>query len=461
MTETDRVLDHLDQGRDAQLERLFALLRLPSISTDPAYAAACRDTADWLVEDLASMGFEAAAHATPGHPIVLAEDHAAEGPHVLFYGHYDVQPVDPLDLWEGDPFEPALVERAAGPAIRARGASDDKGQVMTFLEACRAWKAVHGRLPCKVTVLIEGEEECGGPSLPGFLEAQRGRLGAADIALVCDTGMWDATTPAITTMLRGLLGEEITIHAASRDLHSGFYGGAAANPITVLTRILGRLHDETGRVTVPGFYDGVPELTDDLRRQWQALPFDIGAFLGEIGLAAPFGEQGRSALELTWSRPTAEVNGITGGYTGAGFKTVIPAEASAKVSFRLVGQQDPHAIRAAFRDWVRAQLPSDCSVAFAEHGAGPGAVMPVTAPAFGATRAALGAEWGTEAFFIGCGGSIPVVGQMQTLLGLDSLLVGFGLADDNLHSPNEKYQLSSFHKGARSWARILPAIAAA
>lgn len=259
---------------------------------------------------------------------------------MLFYGHYDVQPVDPLDLWEHDPFAPVIQDTANGKVIRARGASDDKGQLMTFVEACRAWLAVHGTLPVKLTFCMEGEEESGSPSLVPYLQANRDAL-RADLALICDTGLFDAQTPAVTTMLRGLLGEEIIIHGPSRDLHSGSFGGAAMNPARVLARVLADLHDDQGRVTVPGFYDDVPELPDDLRAQWDGLGFDPDAFLGSVGLKHPAGEAGRSVLEMIWSRPTCEINGMTSGYTGAGFKTVLPAQASAKVSFRLVGQQDP------------------------------------------------------------------------------------------------------------------------
>ncbi|MEM7527286.1 MAG: M20/M25/M40 family metallo-hydrolase [Pseudomonadota bacterium] len=454
------VVQQLDNEREHAIERLFSLLKIQSVSTDPAYAPHCKAAADWLVSDLQSMGFSAEAHATPGHPIVLGQDHDSDGPHVLFYGHYDVQPVDPLNLWESDPFIPVMVTRDDGSShIRARGASDDKGQVMTFLEACRAWKATTGRLPCKVTVLIEGEEESGGANLGPFLEKHADTLRQAEIALVCDTGMWDPDTPAITTMLRGMLGEEITIHAADRDLHSGFYGGAAANAITVLSRALAQIHDDTGRVQIPGFYDGVPEIPESILTQWEALGMKAETFLGRIGLRNPVGEAGRSCLELTWSRPTAEVNGIWGGYTGEGFKTVIPAEAHAKVSFRLVGDQDPLKIRENFRAFIAKHIPDDCRVTFKSHGAGKATMMPVDSHVYETARAALTEEWGKEAAFIGCGGSIPVVGQFKEMLGLNALLVGYGLDDDRLHSPNEKYDVKCFEKGARSWARILAAIA--
>ena len=317
----DKVLAHLDNNLDKSLDRLFDLLRIKSISTDPAYKADCRKAAEWLVEDLKTIGFDASVRDTPGHPMVVAHHEGAtpDAPHVLFYGHYDVQPVDPLNLWENDPFEPAIKDVGNSRKIlTGRGTSDDKGQLMTFVEACRAYKAVNGNLPVKVTLLFEGEEESGSPSLKPFLDANKQEL-KADVALVCDTAMWDAETPAISVGLRGLVGEEIVIKAADRDLHSGFFGGAAANPIHILTRILADLHDETGRVTVPDFYEGVEETPTQILKSWESLGRTAENFLGPIGLSIPSGEKGRSVLELTWARPTAEVNGITGGYTGQGF----------------------------------------------------------------------------------------------------------------------------------------------
>ncbi len=459
MSELDAVLSRIDADMDAALERLFAVLRIRSISTDPAYAAECQACADWHTADLKSIGLEAASRPTPGHPIVVGHDRSASGPSVLFYGHYDVQPVDPLELWEFDPFDPRIQVREDGSkAIRARGASDDKGQVMTFIEALRAWKAVTGKLPVKVSVLLEGEEESGGVNLPPFLAQNADEL-RADIGLICDTNMWDPRTPAIQTMLRGLCGEEFTIHAADRDLHSGFYGSAAANPNRILARILSDLHDADGRVTLPGFYDGVPELPNALRAQWDSLDFDPAKFLGEIGLSVPAGERGRSVLEMVWSRPTCEINGMGGGYQGPGFKTVIPSVASAKVSFRLVFDQDPHAIRKSFREFVRARVPADCRVEFTEHGAGKAIRFPIEAPAFARTAEALSAEWGKKAVFIGGGGSIPVTHELKKALGMDVVLAGFALEDDRIHSPNEKYDLESFRRGIRSWARVLHALA--
>lgn len=449
----DAVLARIDQDLPQALDRLMVLLRIPSISTDPAYKADCAKAADWLVEDLQGLGFDATSRPTPGHPMVVGHG-GTGGRHLLFYGHYDVQPVDPLNLWDRDPFDPEIQDGPKGPLIRGRGAADDKGQLMTFLEACRAWKAVHGSLPGKLTIFLEGEEESGSPSLIPFMQDNAAEL-KAEIALICDTGLFDDKTPAITTMLRGLLGEELTIYGPNKDLHSGGYGGAAINPIRVLAKVLAGLHDANGRVTVPHFYDGVTELPDEIRAQWQNLTFDAAKFLGDVGLSLPAGEVDRTPLEMLWSRPTAEINGIWGGYTGEGFKTVLPAEAHAKVSFRLVGQQDPFAIRENFRAWVQAQLPADCRVEFHGHGNSPAGVMAIDDPAFESARQALSEEWGVPAAYIGCGGSIPIAGYFKTVLGMDAMLIGFGRDDDQIHSPNEKYDVECFHKGIRSWARVL------
>ncbi|GLK66806.1 M20/M25/M40 family metallo-hydrolase [Hansschlegelia plantiphila] len=459
MSDLDRALASADAALDASLERLFAWLKIPSISTDPAYRHGCREAADWLKRDLASIGFAAELRETAGHPIVLAKRPKPGAPHVLFYGHYDVQPVDPLDKWETPPFEPRI---AAGPGgkkiIVARGSSDDKGQVMTFVEACRAWIAATGALPIGVTLMIEGEEESGSINLPGFLEEAKDEL-AADVALVCDTTMWGEGRPAITSSLRGLVFEEIVIRAANRDLHSGMYGGAARNPLHVLAKIVADLHDEAGRVALPGFYDGVAETPDDVRAQWSTLGLDAGSFLGPIGLSLPAGETDRMIIEQIQSRPTCDVNGMWGGYLGAGAKTVIAAEAHAKISFRLVGEQDPAAIRQAFRAFVKERLPADCTVEFIGHKGSRAIQLPYDSAALAKTRGALQAEWGAVPITIGSGGSIPVVGDFKRTLGLDTLLVGFALDDDRIHSPNEKYDLESFRKGARSWIRILAALA--
>lgn len=458
----DAVLARLDADLPQSLDRLFDLIRLKSISADPAFAGEVSKTADWCVAALAALGFDASRRDTPGHPMVVAHwTGPVENPdrHVLFYGHYDVQPVDPLHLWRSDPFDPKIEEIDGVEVIVGRGSADDKGQLLIFVEACRALLAEEGRLPVKVTILLEGEEESGSPSLEPFLAANAAEL-SHDVALVCDTNMWARGRPAITASLRGLVGEEVVIRCADRDLHSGLFGGPAWNPIRVLTRILASLHDDDGRVTLPGFYDGVADLPDDVWTSWEALGTDEASFLGPVGLKTAAGETGRSVLEQVWARPTCEINGITGGYTGDGFKTVLPAEASAKVSFRLVGAQDPAKIREAFRERVRSLLPPDATVDFHAHGGSPGLALPFDSPWLAKGCAALADEWGVPAVLIGGGGSIPVVGSFQRLLGMQTMLVGFGLDDDRIHSPNEKYDLESFHKGMRSWARILKTLAA-
>ena len=459
MSELDRVLARIDADLDRSLERLFSYLRIKSISTDPVYQDACRSAAEHLAADLRTVGFASEVRPTAGHPVVLAKSNG-DGRRALFYGHYDVQPVDPLDLWHTPPFEPRIATLPDGrKVIVARGAADDKGQVMTFIEACRAWKAVTGALPLPITVLVEGEEECGSKNLPPFVEAAKAEL-TADVALVCDTGMWDTTTPAITTALRGLVYDEVKIKGADRDLHSGMFGGAAQNPIRVLTKILGAIHDDNGRVTIPGFYDGIRELPADVMAQWAALDLTARSFLGPVGLSVPAGEKDRSVIEQLSSRPTCDVNGIWGGYMGEGSKTVIPSEASAKISFRLVSGQEPEKIRSAFRAFVRARLPADCKAEFISHAGAPAIALDWGMPQLAAVRRALTEEWGKDALLVGSGASIPICADFKRLLGMDTLLVGFGLDDDRIHSPNEKYDLTSFHKGTRSWARILAALAA-
>ncbi len=458
------VLDRIDNDLDSSLERLFSLLRIQSVSTDPGYAAQCRLAAEHVAADLSGLGFDTSLRPTAGHPVVLGKSPSAKSgnghaPCVLFYGHYDVQPVDPLDLWKTPPFEPRIETLDGGrKIIVARGACDDKGQAMTFVEACRAFKAVTGELPLDITMLIEGEEECGSKHLFGFVRDNAAEL-KRDLALVCDTGMWDAETPSITTSLRGLVYDEVRITCADRDLHSGLFGGAARNPIHVLAEILAAMHNSDGSVAIPGFYAGVPELPPDIKADLAGLGLTPEKFLGPIGLKIPAGEQGRMLIEQISTRPTAEVNGIIGGYTGEGAKTVIPGKAMAKVSFRLVGAQDPARIRSAFRDFVRQRVPADCKVEFGDFGSAPAFAVAFDNPALNKARQALAQEWGKRAVTIGAGGSIPIVGDFKSVLGMDTLMVGFALDDDRVHSPNEKFDLKCFHKGIRSWARILAALA--
>jgi acetylornithine deacetylase/succinyl-diaminopimelate desuccinylase-like protein len=435
-------------------------LRIPSISTSPDYVTDCHKAADWLVKELRGMGFKAEARPTKGLPMVVAH-YTAKGlpksaPRALFYGHYDVQPVDPLDLWKTPPFEPQRIKGKDGvERLVGRGTADDKGQLMTFLEAARAWIATTGSLPMHATFLLEGEEESGSPSLVQFLKANKKEL-SMDVAFVCDSNMWDEKTPAITTRLRGLAHEEVTITGPSIDLHSGMYGGPAINPLKVMSRLIAAMHDKDGRVTIPGFYKGVKDLPAATKRQWKGLKFSESKFLGQVGLKTPVGEKGRSVLEQKWARPTAEVNGMWGGYLGAGTKTVIPSKAYAKFSFRLVGQQDPKHVLKAFHAWARKQMPKEAKIEFAQRGEGsPGTEISGDSAFIRKSAAALKAEWKKDTVLMGSGGSIPIVRYFKDILGMDSVLVGFGLDDDAIHSPNEKYNLSSFHRGIRSWIRIM------
>ena len=420
-TSLTAVLDHADAGLVASRDRLFELLRIPSISAQPAHAGDCVRAAEWWQAQLTGLGFSASVRPTKGHPVVVGHypgPAGYKGPHVLFYGHYDVQPVDPVSLWTSPPFEPQLVDGPRGKRYVARGAVDDKGQTMMFLEEHKADLK-------------------------------------ADLALISDTGMWDAGTPAITTRLRGMTYAEVTLKAANRDLHSGLYGGSALNPINALTKILGDLQDENGRIQLPGFYDRVSEVSNAQRAQWADLGFDEAAFLGGIGLTTPVGERGYSALERLWARPTADINGIWGGYTGDGSKTVIASEASAKVSFRLVPGQDPDEVAGQFRRFVEHRLPPGATAVFQFYSRAPGIEVNVDSPHVRAAQAALSEEYGKPAVLMGSGGSIPVVTSLRSILGLDSLLVGFGLDDDQVHSPNEKFEEVCFHHGIRSHIRLL------
>jgi acetylornithine deacetylase/succinyl-diaminopimelate desuccinylase-like protein len=460
------VLDHLRATRSQARGRLMEFLRIPSVSAQPDHAADCRRAAEWARAQFESIGFSTRIVETAGHPVMLAQvagpQQQAGGPqipHLLYYGHYDVQPAEPLDLWTSPPFEPTIVEGKNGPRVLARGAVDDKGQVSMWLEAFRAWHAAAGGLPARITVVLEGEEEVGSPNLEPFLVAHADEL-RADVAVVSDTGMWDIDTPAITTRLRGLVYAELRVRAAVRDLHSGLFGGSALNPINALTSILGGLHDAHGRVQLPGFYDGVADLAPAQAAEWDRLGFDEATFLGEIGLQRPVGEQGRSGLDRMWARPTADINGIWGGYQGAGAKTVIASEAGAKVSFRLVAGQDPARILESFRRYVAARAPADLQVDIETFGMAPGFQVAPDNPWIGTARRVLAEEYGRDAVLIGSGGSIPVVESFRRVLGLDTLLMGFGLADDQVHSPNEKFDLKCLDHGTNAHARLLGAIGA-
>ncbi|MBK8769261.1 MAG: M20/M25/M40 family metallo-hydrolase [Rhizobiales bacterium] len=463
MTQVNAALADIDAQLDTIIERLFSFLRIPSISADPAYAGDCEKAASWICGELQSLGCEASVRPTPGRPMVVGHytppDATAKTPHVLFYGHYDVQPADPLELWHTPPFEPVRRKNKKGvDQLVGRGTADDKGQLMTFVEAARALIKTNGKLPIRATFLIEGEEESGSPSLVPFLQANRKEL-ACDAAFVCDSNMWDVKTPAITTRLRGLAHEEVTVTGPSIDLHSGMFGGPAMNPIRALTKLIAALHDKKGKVTIPGFYAGVSELPAAVKKQWRSLKFSERKFLGDVGLKSAAGEKGYTVLEQIWSRPTAEVNGMWGGYTGAGTKTVIPSQAHAKFTFRLVGKQDPKKVIKAFQAFARKAMTGDAKISFSGKGGGsPASTIDEKNVFIRKSAAALKAEFKRETVMMGGGGSIPIVRYFKDILGMDSVLVGFGLDDDAIHSPNEKYDVSSFHHGMRSWVRIMASL---
>lgn len=454
-------LDRIDSELPNTLDRLMGFLRIQSISTDPAYKENCDTAADWLVSELKSIGIDAEKRPTPGHPMVTAHVKGPDGsPHVLFYGHYDVQPVDPLDLWTQPPFEPIIADSPAGKIIRGRGASDDKGQLMTFVEACRAWVAENGALPCSITFFFEGEEESGSPSLVPFMEEHAEEL-KADFALICDTSMVSPGVPSIASQLRGMLKDEFTLHGPKIDLHSGHYGGPGLNPLREISHLIASLHDpETGAVAVEGFYDGVHEISDELKRQWNNSGFDEENYLKTAGYTTISGEKAYSILEQQWARPTLEINGLWGGYQGAGTKTVIPADAHCKLTCRLVGDMDPAALRGKIRKHIEDRLPEGATITWDQDLDGSRAsTMDITRPEFEKARQALSDEWNREAVFVGMGGSIPIAGFFKSILGMESMLIGFANDDDAIHSPNEKYNVESFHKGIRSWARILDKLA--
>jgi acetylornithine deacetylase/succinyl-diaminopimelate desuccinylase-like protein len=456
---TQAVLDHIRATRAQAHARLMDFLRIPSVSAQPAHAPDCRRAADWARAELDAIGFTTRLVETPGHPVLLAEHPGPGGaaPHLLYYGHYDVQPAEPLELWTSPAFEPVIVEGRHGPRVVARGAVDDKGQVTMWLEALRAWHEVAGGPPACITIVLEGEEEVGSVNLEAFLHAHAADL-RADVAIISDTGMWDIDTPAITTRLRGMVYTELRVRGPSRDLHSGLFGGSALNPINALTAILGGLHDAQGRVQLPGFYDGVADTAPDQEAAWNDLHFDETAFLSEIGLSTPAGEQGRAGLDRIWARPTADINGIWGGYQGHGAKTVIASEAGAKVSFRLVAGQDPARILEAFKAFVAARAPAGLHTDIEAHSMAPGFEVSANNPFVGVARKVLSDEYGRDAVLIGSGGSIPVVESLRRILGLDTLLMGFGLNDDQVHSPNEKFDLRCLDHGTNAHARLLGAL---
>lgn len=438
------------------VDELKNLLRIPSVSTDPAYAGEVRRAAVWIADHLHEIGIgEVQIHATGGHPIVTAAHmHDTQRPTVLVYGHYDVQPPDPLDLWETPPFEPT--ER--GGRLFARGASDDKGQLFMHAKAVESWLRTAGELPVNLKFLIEGEEESGSAHLRPFLETHQERL-AADVALISDTALFAEGLPSIGYGLRGMAYVEVILDGPNRDLHSGVYGGAVENPIHVLARLIAGLHDEQGRVTLPGFYDAVRDLDDEEREAFRNLPFDEAAWKRDIGISSARTEAGYSVLEATRGRPALDVNGIGGGYQGEGAKTVLPSRAGAKISVRLVPDQRPNEVAAMLRRYFTRETPPTMKVTFRDLHGGMPVLVDRSIPAMQAAFRALRDEFGRQPVFIREGGSIPVVADFQEALGLDTVLMGFGLDSDAIHSPNEHFGLDRFSRGIASSIRFMKELA--
>lgn len=448
----NQVLNDIDASRDASLGQLIEFLKIPSVSTKPEHAADCQRCATWLSDHLTSLGLSSQVLPTGGHPAVVAKNqHVAGRPTVLVYGHYDVQPPEPLEQWVTPPFEPAV----RNGALFARGTCDDKGQVWCHVAAIAAWQKQQGGAPVNLTFLFEGEEEIGSKNLKSFVQ-QHKELLKADVAVISDTNQFTRGLPAITYGLRGLVYTEITVTGPSHDLHSGLYGGAVPNPANVLAQILASLHDpKTGKVTIPGFYDDVLDLSAEERAAWQKLPWDEAAFCKELGIPHGNGEAGYTSIERKWARPTCDINGLTAGYQGKGAKTVIASVASAKVSMRLVPNQDPAKIAAAFERAVRAKLPDNCKLEISFFSSSGPVLVPVTGPAMQAAVRATQTGFNTQQVaLMREGGSIPVVLLLKQQLNLDTLMVGFGLDDDRIHSPNEKFDLDAFFNGTRTCAAL-------
>jgi acetylornithine deacetylase/succinyl-diaminopimelate desuccinylase-like protein len=449
----DRALSFALSRQAVQLDELKELLSIPSISAQPQHTDDMARAAQWLADHLRAMGMQRAeVMSTPGHPVVYAEwlGAGADKPTLLIYGHYDVQPVDPLDLWQSDPFKPEV----RGQNIFARGASDDKGQFFAHVKAVEAYFKTSGQLPVNVKFVIEGEEEVGSPNLDPFIEANR-QLLATDAVLISDGHMPRPDLPALTYGLRGICYMEVEVAGPKRDLHSGAFGGAVYNPIQALAEIIAGLKDTRGRITIPGFYDRVRPIDDEERHALAEVPFDEAAFLSEAGVPSTWGEKGYTVIEQICARPTLECNGVWGGYTGEGSKTVLPSKASAKVSMRLVPNQDPKEIAELFRAHVKRIASSHVQVSVRDLHGGKPAMVERDSSVMQAAAKALARAFDRRPVFTREGGSIPVVSTFQSVLGAPTVLMGLGLSDDNLHSPNEKLHLPNFYRGIQASIHFL------
>ena len=447
------VFSRIDREQEGYLEELKDYLRIPSISTDPAYDPDVRRCAEFVLEKMRQAGLDARLIQTEGKPLVYGEWLEAEGkPTILFYGHYDVQPADPLEEWRNPPFEPTLEND--GEILVARGATDDKGQSYAHLKAVAALLAERGELPVNVKFIIEGEEESGGEAIESFVRSD-GELLACDGVFVSDSSMYSPGQPSLIYGLKGMAYMEIRVDGPNRDLHSGSFGGGVANPGNALAYIVSRLLDpETGKIKIPGFYDAVRPIEDWERKEFASLPFDEEAYKKELGIEEVFGEEGYTTLERVWARPTCDVNGIFGGYGGEGAKTILPAWAGAKVSMRLVPDQDPEDIAQKFIEYVESLAPKGVKVTVKSHHGGAPVLVSTDGPIVEAALGALEDVW-QKPVRVREGGSIPIVATFSEVLKVPTMLAGFGLSDDRLHSPNEKFNVENFYGGIRAVVRFL------
>lgn len=446
----EKVRDYLMAHRQALVDDLFELLRIPSVSAEQAYAADVRRAATWLRDRFAAGGLPAELIPTCGNPLVFAQTPPVPGkPVALVYGHYDVQPPDPLDEWTTGPFEPTVRDGN----VYARGATDDKGQVLTHVASALAWLKTQGSLPLQVKFLIEGEEEVGSSGLYEFLQTSADRL-ACDTVVISDTSQYGRGQPAITYGLKGIAYFELKLTGPQQDLHSGSFGGAVQNPANVLCRLLASLQGLDGRVLIPSFYDDVEPISDAERQQFAALPYDEAAFCAQLGVEAVAGEAGYTTLERRWARPTFDINGLTSGYQGEGTKTVLPARASAKFSCRLVPRQQPQEVARHLKAYLAAQIPPGIRWELVVHHGAPGFVLPLDSPYIQAASRAITAGFGTPPVLIREGGSIPIVTEFAQRLHASPLLLGWGQDDDNMHSPNEKFSLDDYLRGTLASAQL-------
>ena len=449
---------HLDQLRDAHTKDLLQWLQIPSVSSDPAAAAQVQAAGQWLADRLQAAGLQVEVIRTAGHPLVFAQTPAVPGaPVALVYGHYDVQPVEPLDQWITPPFEPDIRDGN----VYARGATDDKGQLLTHVQSVVAWlqrqssekASPQNGLPIQVKFLIEGEEEVGSGNLERMLPELAERI-ACDVVVISDSSQFAPGQPAITYGLRGLATFELSIRGPRQDLHSGSFGGAVMNPAIALCKLVSALVDDQGRIQLDGFYDAVRPLSDQERGEFAALPHDDAQFASALGVPEVVGEAGYTTLERKWARPTFDVNGLTSGHQGAGVKTIIPAVATAKLSFRLVPDQEPQQVAQSLQRFIDQHCPPGVTARLSLDHAGPGMVSGLDSPYMQAARTAIAAAFGTQPVMIREGGSIPIVQQFQQTLGVPCLLLGWGLNDDNAHSPNEKFCLRDYHRGIKASAHL-------